>query len=63
MDTLFIVFLNISRLTRKPTLLTLRNVSTQPAQANPGRHIPSQGDRVMIPETENPQEEKIVCPG
>ena len=39
----------------------------QSAQANPGRHIPSQGhrdrDRVMTPETENPQEAKSVCPG
>ena len=36
------------------------------AQANTGRYIPSQGGkgyRAMIPETENPQETKRVCPG
>ena len=38
---------------RKPTLWPLRYVST----------IPSQGDRVMISETENPQEAKNVYPG
>ena len=38
----------------------------QSAQDNPGRHIPFPGDigiRVMIPETENPEEARIVCPG
>ena len=35
----------------------------QPAQANPGRQIPSQGERDTIPQTENPLEAKSVCPG
>ena len=50
----------MSRSTRKPTLWTLRNMVTQISL----RHIPSHGDggRVMIPETENPQEVKSVCP-
>ena len=44
---------SISRPARKPTLMPLLNVSTQ---TDPCRHILSQGYRVMIPETENPQE-------
>ena len=35
----------------------------QSTQANPGRHILSLGDRVMIPETENLQEAKRVYLG
>ena len=34
----------------------------QSAQTDPGWHIPSHGDRVMIPATENPQEAKGAYP-
>ena len=37
--------------------------SAQSAQIDPGQHIPSQGDKIMIPETENLQEAKSVYPG
>ena len=52
--------IHTSRSMRKTTLWTMRNVSTQI-----NLRIPSQEGlryRVMITETENPQEAKSVCP-
>ena len=53
---------------RKPTVWPLRNVSTQIRLRCPRRLIRVdtfrlRGDRVMIPETENPQEAKSVYLG
>ena len=58
----------MSRSTRNPTLWTLRNVSTQISMRSPRRLIRAdtfrlrgKRNRVMIPETENPQEAKRIC--
>ena len=61
---------NISRSTRKPAVWTLLNVSTKVSLPSPRMLIRSDtfrlrgiDYRVMMPETENLQEAKRVCPG